>query len=88
MLKINGGLCCKPFKAERGIRQGCSMSGMLYSLSIEPMLHNVRGFIDGLFLPDIRRRGCRAVCLCGGSFTSLLFVFVEFCGRASQNGCL
>ena len=29
------------------------MSGMLYSLSIEPMLHNVRGFIDGLFLPDI-----------------------------------
>ena len=27
------------------------MSGMLYSLSIEPMLHNVRGFIDGLFLP-------------------------------------
>ena len=52
VLKINGGLC-KPFKAERGIRQGCSMSGMLYSLSIEPMLHNVRGFIDGLFLPDI-----------------------------------
>ena len=29
------------------------MSGMLYSLSIEPMLHNVHGFIDGLFLPDI-----------------------------------
>jgi hypothetical protein len=52
VLKINGGLC-KPFKTERGIRQGCSMSGMLYSLSIEPMLHNVRVFIDGLFLPDI-----------------------------------
>ena len=28
-----------------------AMSGMLYSLSIEPMLHNVSGFIDGLFLP-------------------------------------
>ena len=52
VLKINGGLC-KPFNAERGIRHGCSMSGMLYSLSIEPMLHNVHVFIDGLFLPDI-----------------------------------
>ena len=52
VLKINGGPC-KPFKTERGIRQGCSISGMLYSLSIEPMFHNVRGFIDGLFLPDI-----------------------------------
>ena len=29
------------------------MSGMLYSLSIEPMLHNVRVFINGLFVPDI-----------------------------------
>ena len=52
VLKINGGLC-KPFYVKRGIRQGCSLSGMLYSLSIEPMLHNVRVFIDGLFLPDI-----------------------------------
>ena len=52
VLKINGGLC-KPFKTERGIRQGCSMSGMFYLLSIEPMLHNVCVFIDGLFLPDI-----------------------------------
>ena len=48
-VKINGSLC-KPFKTERGIRQGCSMSGMLYSLSIEAMLHNVHDFIDGLFL--------------------------------------
>ena len=52
MLKINGGLC-KPFMVKRGIRQGCAMSGMLYSLSIEPMLHNVRVFINGLFVPDI-----------------------------------
>ena len=52
VLKINGGLC-NPCKAERGIRPGCAMSGMLYSLSIEPMLHNVCVFIDGLFLPDI-----------------------------------
>uniref|UniRef100_A0A8D3EDT5 Reverse transcriptase domain-containing protein n=1 Tax=Scophthalmus maximus TaxID=52904 RepID=A0A8D3EDT5_SCOMX len=50
VLKINGGLC-KPFKVTRGIRQGCSMSGMLYALSIEPILHNVRLSINGLFLP-------------------------------------
>ena len=48
VLKINGGLC-KPFNVQRGIRQGCSMLGMLYSLSIEPRLQNVRLFIDGLF---------------------------------------
>ena len=47
VLKMNGG-----FKVTRGIRQGCSMSGMLYPLSIEPMLHNIRSFIDGLFLSD------------------------------------
>ena len=50
VLKINGGLC-RPFDVGRGVRQGCSMSGMLYALAIEPMLHNVRVFIDGLFLP-------------------------------------
>lgn len=55
ILKMNGGLC-KPFKVTRGIRQGCSMSGMLYALSIEPMLHNVRSFIDGLFLSDFNTR--------------------------------
>ena len=54
VLKINGGLC-KPFYVQRGIRQACALSGMLYSLSIEPMLHNVRVFIDGLFLPDISK---------------------------------
>lgn len=50
VLKFNGSLCT-PFKVSRGIRQGCSMSGMLYALSIEPMLQNVRSFIEGLFLP-------------------------------------
>lgn len=32
ILKMNGGLCA-PFKAHRDVRQGCSLSGMLYSLS-------------------------------------------------------
>ena len=52
VLKINGGLC-KPFMVQRGIRQGCSMSGMMYSLSIEPILHNVCCFNDGLLLSDL-----------------------------------
>uniref|UniRef100_A0AAV2J1G2 Reverse transcriptase domain-containing protein n=1 Tax=Knipowitschia caucasica TaxID=637954 RepID=A0AAV2J1G2_KNICA len=41
VLKVNGGLSA-PFSVGRGIRQGCSLSGMLYSLSIEPLLHRLR----------------------------------------------
>ncbi len=40
VLKING-----------GIRQGCSLSGMLYALAIEPMLQQLREHICGLNLP-------------------------------------
>ena len=41
VLKINGGLSA-PFKVGRGVRQGCSLSGMLYSMAIEPLLHKLR----------------------------------------------
>ena len=41
MLKINGGLTAS-FAIKRGIRQGCALSGMLYSLAIEPMLSKIR----------------------------------------------
>lgn len=50
VLKINGGLCA-PFKVCRGIRQGCSLSGMLYALAIEPLLQKLRENICGLNLP-------------------------------------
>ncbi|XP_063765417.1 transposon TX1 uncharacterized 149 kDa protein [Eleginops maclovinus] len=50
VLKINGRLCA-PFKAERGVRQGCSLSGMLYSLAIEPLLHNLRSKLHGFSFP-------------------------------------
>lgn len=50
-LKINGGLCA-PFRVLRGIRQGCSLSGMLYSLAIEPLLQQIRIHLSGLCLPN------------------------------------
>lgn len=50
VLKINGGLCA-PFNVNRGIRQGCALSGMLYTLSIEPMLYKIQSCIEGLILP-------------------------------------
>ncbi|KAJ4944112.1 hypothetical protein JOQ06_012657 [Pogonophryne albipinna] len=55
VLKINGSLCA-PFKAQRGVRQGCSLSGMLYSLAIEPFLHRLRSKLQGFSFP-----GCRDV---------------------------
>ncbi|KAJ4925991.1 hypothetical protein JOQ06_008176 [Pogonophryne albipinna] len=63
VLKINGSLCA-PFEAQRGVRQGCSLSGMLYSLAIEPFLHRLRSKLQGFSFP-----GCRdvfkIVCVCG-----------------------
>ncbi|XP_059578699.1 transposon TX1 uncharacterized 149 kDa protein isoform X1 [Alligator mississippiensis] len=50
LLKVNGVLCA-PFPARRGIRQGCPLSGMLYSLAIEPLLHTLRRRLSGVALP-------------------------------------
>uniref|UniRef100_A0A8P4KAC5 Reverse transcriptase domain-containing protein n=1 Tax=Dicentrarchus labrax TaxID=13489 RepID=A0A8P4KAC5_DICLA len=50
VLKFNGGLCA-PFRVHRGVRQGCALSGMLYALSLEPLLQKIRSSVRGLFLP-------------------------------------
>ncbi|KAI3363574.1 hypothetical protein L3Q82_012163 [Scortum barcoo] len=34
-----------------GIRQGCCLSGMLYSLAIEPLLHKLRNKLSGVCVP-------------------------------------
>lgn len=47
VLKVNGGLC-NPFNVGRGIRQGCSLSGMLYTIAIEPLLQQIRANMNGL----------------------------------------
>ncbi|KAK3521892.1 hypothetical protein QTP70_019009, partial [Hemibagrus guttatus] len=49
VLKVNGGLCA-PFRVYRGIRQGCSLSGMLYSLAIEPLLNKLRSHLSGFMI--------------------------------------
>ena len=58
VLKINGGLSA-PFKIRRGVRQGCFLSGMLYSMAIEPLLHKLRQHLSGINLP-----GCQQVLNC------------------------
>lgn len=50
VLKINGGLSA-PFHIQRGVRQGCALSGMLDSLAIEPLLHKLRSDLQGLTVP-------------------------------------
>lgn len=51
LLKINGGLCA-PFKIKRGVRQECSLSGMLYTIVIEPLLQRLRTVLEGVSLKD------------------------------------
>lgn len=50
VLKVNGGLC-SPFTVGRSVRQGCSLSGMLYALAIEPLLQLIRVLLNGLNMP-------------------------------------
>lgn len=49
IVKVNGGLSA-PFGVNRGIRQGCSLSGMLYSIAIEPFLLKLRKALMGVTL--------------------------------------
>ncbi|TWW77456.1 Transposon TX1 uncharacterized 149 kDa protein ORF 2 [Takifugu flavidus] len=49
MLKFNGSLCA-PFMVRRGVRQGCVLSGMLYALSLEPLLSKICTNLDGMVL--------------------------------------
>ena len=50
MVKMGAGLS-RPIPVQRGIRQGCPLSGQLYSLAIEPLLCMLRGRLSGLSLP-------------------------------------
>ena len=53
LLKVCGSLTC-PFPFAKGIRQGCPLSGLLYSIAIEPLLQMLRRNMgnNGLVMPD------------------------------------
>jgi len=53
LIKVNGHLLA-PFSSERGIRQGCPLSGQLYSLCIEPFLCLMRRRLTGIVVPNNR----------------------------------
>lgn len=53
ILKINGGLSTS-FKVGRGIRQGCSVSGILYSIALEPFLNQIRESMCGFKYDQVR----------------------------------
>ena len=55
LVKVGGGLSC-PVQVQRGIRQGCPISGQLYSLAIEPLLVSLRSRLSGIMLPGLPQR--------------------------------
>lgn len=57
VLKVNGGLCA-PYKMGRGIRQGCSFSGRLYTIVIEPFLNTLRKSLEGVSLQSAKTFPC------------------------------
>ncbi|KAG7472947.1 hypothetical protein JOB18_022766 [Solea senegalensis] len=52
VLKVGGGLS-RPIPVRRGIRQGCPISGQLYSITIEPLLRRLRSRLGGLVLAEL-----------------------------------
>ena len=47
MVKVGGGLS-RPVWVRRGIRQGCPLSGQLYTLTIEPFIGLLRRRLQGV----------------------------------------
>jgi len=55
LLKVGGGLSC-PVQFQRGIREGCPISGLLYSIVMERFLNRIRARLSGLMLPGTPQR--------------------------------
>lgn len=52
IVKVGGGLS-RPIPVSRGFRQGCPLSGQLYSIAIEPLLFNLRKTLSGFIVPGL-----------------------------------
>lgn len=52
IVKAGGGLSA-PTPVLKGIRQGCPLSGQLYSLVIEPLLSRLKKNLKGIPFPDV-----------------------------------
>ena len=46
-----GGGLSRPVSVQRGIRQGCPLSGQLYTLAIELFLNCLRAKMQGVLVP-------------------------------------
>lgn len=55
MLKVGGGLS-QPVLMHRGIRQGCPLSGQLFSLAIQPLLCQLRKNLQGFAVKGFENR--------------------------------
>ena len=56
LVKVGGGVSCPVKVRQVRIRQGCPISGQLYSLAIEPFLCRLRSKMQGILLPGLPQR--------------------------------
>lgn len=79
VLKVNGGLSAA-FTVQRGVRQGCAVSGMLYTLAIQPLLYKLSSEIKGVCVFLI------VTFLCIFLLMLMMLLFHIECGRYSETG--
>ncbi len=71
MVKMSGGLSV-PVRVQRGIRQGCPLSGQLYSLVIEPLLCKLREKLMGLQINALNCNDCVKISAYADDITVIL----------------
>ena len=75
MVKVGAGLSW-PIPVKRGIKQGCPISGQLYSLTIEPLLWRLRDRLSYLSLTGTFKSDCGFPTLSAYADNVNIFVFI------------